>query len=70
MRGDGPQFAGRNFDGQIHLALVTDLHDGGVRPAVSREEARDQLNRLLRCRKADAQRRPEREGFQTLEGNG
>ena len=54
MGGHGPQFTGGDFDGEVHLALVADLHDGGIRPAISRQKVRDQLNRLLRCRKADA----------------
>ena len=52
----GTQLTGGDFDGKVHLSLVADLHDGGIRPAISREKVRDQLNRLLRCRKADAKR--------------
>ena len=67
MRGHGLQFTARHFHRWVHLPLVTDLHDGGVRPATSGKKMRDQLNGFLRCRKANANRRPAGEGFQALE---
>ena len=41
MRRDGAQFAARHFDGDVHGALVADLHDHRIGAAAARKEMRD-----------------------------
>src|SRR5580692_3659213 len=56
MRGNRAQFAGWHFDGQIERALVADLNDHRVGTAAAGEKMRNQLDRFLRGREADAYR--------------
>jgi hypothetical protein len=70
MRGDGSNLAARHLNREIDLPLVADLDDDWIGPSAAREKMRDQLNRFLRSRQADANRAPRRQGLQPFEGQG
>src|SRR5438067_4419353 len=67
VAGDGPKQRGRNFHREVELALVTDVDDYRIGPAVSREKMGYLLNWFLRCRKSDANRRAMGQCLQPLE---
>ncbi len=48
--GDRAELAGRYFDGDIHLAAMADLDNGGIVAVGPGQEMRDGLDRLLRSR--------------------
>src|SRR5208282_2817363 len=70
--GDGAELTGRNFNREIELALVADIHNDRIRPSVARkssagEEMRHFFDRLLRGRKSNTHRRTMCPRFQPLE---
>ena len=67
VRSHRTQFAGRHFDGEIHLALMPDLHNDGIGPSASCKKMRDQLDGLLRGGQTDAKRGPIGKRFQSLQ---
>ena len=67
MRGNGAEFAGGDFDGEIDFALMTDLDDFRSAASGTGEEMGDELNGLLRGGKTDAERRLAGEGFEAFE---
>src|SRR6266404_1128003 len=52
--GDGAEFAGRNFDSEVHLASMADLHDDGIVAVRASQEVSEGLDRLLRGGEANA----------------
>src|SRR4029077_6578452 len=66
--GDGAELAGRYFDGEIHLAAMADLHDGGIVSFGAGQEMCDGLDWPLRGGEADASEALTRELVQPLKG--
>ena len=58
VAGHGAEQRGGNLDGEVQLALVTDVDDHWIRSAAAGEKMRDLFDGLLRRRKPDAYRRP------------
>src|SRR2546423_4050572 len=56
IRGDGAEFAGGNFDGQVEFAAMADVHDLRLRSAATGQEVRDKFDRLLRGGESDARK--------------
>ena len=56
-----------HFDGNVHGAAVSDVHDGRRRPLAARQELRDALDGLLRSGKADAHRRALEQSLEAFE---
>ena len=57
VAGDGAKLAGWNFDRQIKLAAVSNIHDDGILASIACEEMRNVFNRLLRGGESNAHRR-------------
>src|SRR5579862_6216596 len=67
MRRNRAKFASGNLNRQIEHALVADLHDHRIGTAAAGEKMRNQLDRFLRGREADAHGRPIGKSFEAFE---
>ncbi len=67
IRGNRAKLAARNFDGDVHLALVADVYDRGRGALGTGEEVSDHFDWLLRGRKADARQRSAGQMIEALE---
>ena len=61
------EFLTRNFNRQIHGALVPNINNHWIRLAIAGEKMRDHFNRLLCGRKSDALKRFLDDGFQAFQ---
>src|SRR3954453_10331386 len=67
VRSDGSERDSRDLDGEIELALVTDVYDHRVRTAAAGKEMRDLLDGLLRRREPNTVRALLSQQFQPFE---
>src|SRR5258706_2605284 len=62
-----PKFARGNFNSEINLPALRNVHKNGLWPAIAHEELPNELHRLLRRRKANARGRLICESFKAFE---
>ena len=65
--GDGAKLAGGNFNGEIELTTMADLHCHGIRPVGAGEKVGYELDGLLCGRKANARQAPAGQVIETFE---